>query len=59
MVATIIKSVILFWILVWLTAVSIQAYWEKEDTSTWLCAVVMFVLTVAQLFNLIDLAFPG
>lgn len=59
MVATIIKTVILFAICVWFTAAWLYAYWDKPDTSTWLCTVVCFFLSLAELFNLIDLVFAG
>jgi heme/copper-type cytochrome/quinol oxidase subunit 4 len=57
MIAYVIKSVILFWLSVGLTVVAFQARAEKEDTWTWLCAIIMFVLSLSQLFNLIDVAF--
>lgn len=57
MVALIIKNVILFWLLVWFTAVWIQAYWEKQEWWTGFCALILFFISIAQLFNLIDLVF--
>jgi len=59
MVALIIKNVIFFWLLVWFTAVWIQAYWEKQEWWTWFCALILFFMSISQLFNLIDLAFAG
>ena len=57
MIAYVIKSVILFGLSVGLTVAAFQARAEKEDTGTWLAAIIMFVLSLSQLFNLIDVAF--
>lgn len=59
MTALIIKNVILFGLLVGFTAVWMQAYWEKWERDTGFCTLVLFFLTIAQLFQLVDLAFPG